>query len=286
GEATLLPADIDGGSADNCSVESLSILGSPADVTFDQNATPDILFGDGNANGAFTTDSDGSIELALRAKVRFPSPASVYNSNGDGSYNHAVGAFGTGGIQSGWNFEWSVNTDADGTSGLKLSDLTYEIGIDFDPSDGVNFVEFDPINQPFADHAIGDNSTLNGDGAVAADPTAYASLIAANNVAQNSWRNNFFGAFDGNVDGRYEVYLKAFDGGGNEVAMTAITVIAGAGTGNAYAGCLSPLESLDYDCSNVGVNPQILLVRDATGNEATCTAQVTVEDNIAPEALC
>ncbi|MCZ4410798.1 hypothetical protein O3Q51_18420, partial [Cryomorphaceae bacterium 1068] len=31
---------------------------------------------------------------------------------------------------------------------------------------------------------------------------------------------------------------------------------------------------------------QILLVRDATGNEATCTAQVTVEDNIAPEALC
>ncbi|MGB6037256.1 MAG: HYR domain-containing protein, partial [Cryomorphaceae bacterium] len=207
GSGTLLSGDIDGGSTDNCGVESLSILGCPEDLAFDQNTTSDILFGDGNDNGAFTLANNGSIELALRAKVRFPSPANTFNSNGDGSYNHAVGVFGSGGVQSGWNFEWSVNTDADGASGLKLDDLTYEIGIDYDPTDGVNFVEFDPINQPFADHAIGDNSTANGAGAVAVDPASYASLIAANNVAQNSWRNNFFGAFDGNVDGRYEVYL-------------------------------------------------------------------------------
>ena len=286
GSGTLLASALDNGSIDNCSVSSIGILGCPGDLAYDQNVTPELINGDGIANGAFTIDTGSNVELGLRAKVRFPSPQNTFNSNGDGSYSHLTGSFGGDGMQSGWNFDWSINTDQAGNTGQKLADLTYQLGIDFDPSDGVDFVVFDPINAPYFDHAIGDNTTGNGDGVTATDATEYASFIAANNVAQNSWRNNFFGSFDGNVDGRYEVYLKAFDNLGNEVAATAISVIVGSGTGNVYAGCLMPLDSKAFDCSQVGANTETLVVIDANGNSTTCTSTVTVEDNVAPTAIC
>ena len=46
---------------------------------------------------------------------------------------------------------------------------------------------------------------------------------------------------------------------------------------------ISPSE---FDCSNVGDNTVTLTVTDVNGNTSTCTTIVTVEDNIAPEALC
>ena len=41
-----------------------------------------------------------------------------------------------------------------------------------------------------------------------------------------------------------------------------------------------------FDCSNVGPNTVILSVDDVNGNNASCEATVTVEDNVAPNALC
>jgi len=46
----------------------------------------------------------------------------------------------------------------------------------------------------------------------------------------------------------------------------------------------SPLTA--FDCSFVGDNPMILRVRDNNYNHSTCTATVTVEDKVAPVALC
>ncbi len=46
------------------------------------------------------------------------------------------------------------------------------------------------------------------------------------------------------------------------------------------------LDITDFDCSNVGPNTVVLTVTDIYGNAATCSATVTVEDNIAPIALC
>ena len=41
-----------------------------------------------------------------------------------------------------------------------------------------------------------------------------------------------------------------------------------------------------FDCSNVGANTVTLTVTDVNGNVSTCTATVTVEDNVDPSAVC
>lgn len=207
-------------------------LGTPAfaAIEFDQNVTPEVIFGSGNANGGFTTDRSYGVELGLRAKVRFPVPMNVFNSNGDGTYNHLAGNDAGRPL---WSFEWSVNTNFDNSSNWLLDDLLYQLRIDTDPSVGTNFTTFDPINVPLADHAIGDNSTASNAGVEATSVADYANLIANNNVAQNSWRMDFFfpafgPAFDPNVDATYEFELAAFDGG-ELVAETMMTVIVGQG---------------------------------------------------------
>lgn len=228
-------------------VATAAVLGfsAPAHavVSFDANVTNEVIFGSGNANGAFTVDRSNGVELGLRTKLRFDGanqPQNTFNSNGDGTYNFAAGqpagagfGFAPGSSSTAtWNFEWSINSNADGSSGLFLDGLSYELGIDFDAGVGTNFQTFDPINQTNADHAIGTNATGNGGGVNATDATNYAALIGSNNLAQNSWNMEFFdtGAFpfDANVDGTYDFYLSASDQFG-EVSRVEIQVIVGAG---------------------------------------------------------
>lgn len=235
-----------GGVVTAAAVLSIGGLSAPAHavVSFDQNVTSNAIFGSGNANGGFTVDRSNGVELGLRSKVRFNGsnlPENTFNSNGDGTYSFAAGqptgvgfGFAPGSPSTAtWNFEWSINSDYDNSTGLFLDGLSYEIGIDFDAGVGTNFQSFDPINQPYGDHAIGDNSTLQGDGAVAADAAEYATLIGSDNLAQNSWNLEFFDSvafpFDANVDGLYDIYLLARDSQGGEVSRVDIQVIVGNG---------------------------------------------------------
>lgn len=212
-------------------------------VSFDQNVTSNTIFGSGNTNGAFTVDRSNGVELGLRTKVRFNGAGvaeNTFNSNGDGTYSFAAGQPTVGGFgfapgsssTATWNFEWSVNTNYDNSTGLFLDGLSYELGIDFDAGVGTNFQTFDPINVPDADHSIGDNTTAQGAG-VESNGTNYATLIGSNNLAQNSWNMEFFDngsfPFDANVDGTYDIYLLARDGLGDEISRVDIQVIVGAG---------------------------------------------------------
>ncbi|MFN2426002.1 MAG: hypothetical protein ABR587_06105 [Candidatus Binatia bacterium] len=196
-------------------------------ITYNDNVTPAAIFGTGNANGSFTVDRQNGVELGLRGKVRYPVPANVFNSNGDGTYTFKAGVFN--GVQNPqWHFEWSVNSNYDGSGG-NLSDYTYLLEMDFDPGAGTNFLAWDQISHPtsaipwavpqtppFYDHSIGTNATASGAGVEAGSEPVYAGLLAANNVAQNSWRYPFYqGApylFDANATGRYEIRLTAFSG--------------------------------------------------------------------------
>ena len=46
------------------------------------------------------------------------------------------------------------------------------------------------------------------------------------------------------------------------------------------------LDKSSFDCTDVGANTVTLTVTDDNGNVSTCTATITVEDNVAPTAIC
>lgn len=190
-----------------------------AQLAFDQNITTNVIFGTGNTNEGFTTDSSNStVELGLRAKLRFDEtnqPQAIYNSDGAGNYlfDAVLPPTGFGFAANStstaiWNFEWSVNSNTDGNGGT-LDSLTYELGIDFDAGEGVtNYLVFDPIivaDPDYADHSIGTNATTDANDSVASDRVDYVVLLATNNVAQNSWNMEFFDGgsflFDGTEEG-------------------------------------------------------------------------------------
>ena len=203
-----------------------------AAIAYDQNVTPDIIFGSGNINGSFTVDQGSGVELGLRGKLRYDAsglPQNTFNSNGDGTYTFDAGVAPTQSSPTAvWSFEWSINSNFDGTGG-NLNTLTYVLGIDSNPGIGTSWTTFDPINGGVLDNAMGTNSTGNGGGTSTTDATTYANLIANNNVAQNSWKAHWYlSGFDPTVDGQYDFYLAAFNGT-TQLARTDISVIVGTG---------------------------------------------------------
>ena len=93
------------------------------------------------------------------------------------------------------------------------------------------FQTFDPINDypPVPDHAIGNNTTGNGGGVTAGgDQPVYAGLIAANNLAQNSWNMEFFNdfapfdTFAPDVPGVYTIQLSAYSQ--NETLLSDVSI--------------------------------------------------------------
>ena len=196
-------------------------------ISYDQNVTPGVIFGSGNANGYFAVDdttTDG-LELGMRAKVRYQG---IYNSDGLGTYtfantvpNPAKPFYGV------WNVEWSINTDANGNSGLMLNDYTYDMTIT--SSKGTLLTGFDVINASDYDHSIGDNTTTQLTDFIRTDAADYANLIDNYNVAQQSWQPVWFGiAFDPTDNETYDFTLSAYDGAAL-AAQTSITVITGTG---------------------------------------------------------
>lgn len=250
-----------------------------AALLFDQNVNPGVIFGSGNANGAFTVSKDGGIELGLRGKLRHDAmgqPQNTFNSDGAGNYLFAAGSAPTQSAQTAvWSFEWSVNVDPSGTSGKSLDDYTYELLLDIDPSAGVSFLVFDPIRggnpgiggQVCWDHATGSNATTAatkqvancGPGNALNRVADYAALLAANNVAQNSWKPHWFiPGFNPNTNGVYTLSLAARDAvSGFFVGATDINIIVGAGAAVPLPGSLA-LAGLGLVLAGVGARARRL----------------------------
>jgi len=247
-----------------CVIAAVGMLATSAHAAFDVGVTPDVIFGSGNANGGFTVAQADGVELGLRAKLRHNAsglPENAFNSNGDGTYSFDAGVAPFQSTSTAvWSFEWSINSNVDGSGG-SLNAYTYALRIDSDATAGTNFLAFDPINasNPGAndlvlwDHAIGTNNTGNGGGTSAGDATQYASLIGSNNVAQNSWKPHWFiPLFDPTVDGTYTFELEALDGGVT-IAMTSMDVIVGAGAAVPEPGSLLIWGLLGIGCAAMGV---------------------------------
>jgi hypothetical protein len=204
-----------------------------AAIQFDQSVTGGVIFGSGNFNGGFTVDRDSipGLELGLRTHTRFPSSdgtAAGIMSQGDGIYGNfaALGFFtdgSLGGPRASWNFDFSINSNYDGTGG-NLSGLTFLLNIDYDPSAGTSFLAINPLTA-ISDNAYGTNSGLVAVGTSGSS----AGLVATTNLAQNSEQLNFFAGappFNPNVSGVYDISLQAFQNG-ELVGQTQIQVDVG-----------------------------------------------------------
>lgn len=218
---------------------ALGLTGSAsADLIYGETLSSQAIFGSGNSNVGFTVDRVGEIELGLRGKVRFAylgNPQGSLNNNGqDNRYYFATGV---GTNQSSpnpvWSFDWSINSNFDGGTGFNLDGYYYRLGLDVDPGAATSFNVINPLNalgQYTYDNSFGNNLTPKGQGIE--NPFDYASLIAGNNVVQNSWRGNWYRpGFDPLVDGTYDIFLAAYSDSNltNELARTTIQIVVGTG---------------------------------------------------------
>jgi len=73
------------------------------------------------------------------------------------------------------------------------------------------------------------------------------------------------------------------DASGNAVVATSQVDIGSSDNCAIVDISLSPST---FDCSNVGTNQATLTVTDASGNSSSCIANITVQDNLNPTALC
>lgn len=204
------------------------------------NVTPGVIFGSGNANGSFTIAQGSNLEIGLRAKLRYDTngqPQNTFNQVGTSNTYRFDPADGNApGNRAFWNFEWSINTNLDGTGQNTLNAFTYELALFKVNADGSNIADaltFDLINTAFADHAMGTNATTAATKIISANAGQYATNINTLNVAQNSWNYDFFDGQAGtalenwNPDavGTYIIRLTAFDSNGAEVLSNSINVV-------------------------------------------------------------
>jgi len=82
------------------------------------------------------------------------------------------------------------------------------------------------------------------------------------------------------------------------ICQNVILELNSVGTGNITASAVNngstdacgiqsfSLSQIAFTCNHVGINPVILTVTDMNGNSLSCTATVTVEDNVAPIVVC
>lgn len=217
---------------------------------------PGFFNGTGVSNGSFTvgTDVGHNVEVGLRAKVRWDSnnqPQNQFNYNSaTNTYTMQAGNPDPAGLpawkqeMARWNFEFSINTDVQGSTSKVLSDFTYQLEMYQVNADGTmigDALTWDPINGADPrngivgyDHSFGDN-TFDDDSValVAGSEMDYQGLISSKNVVQQSWNYSFFDGLSGTALenwnasdlGTYIIRLTMFDAmSGDAVATSQITV--------------------------------------------------------------
>lgn len=230
-----------------CALFVCACAGIAQALSYDADVTPNVIYGTGNANGGFTVDQENGVELGLRTHLRYDAngqPQNIYNSNGDGTYTFSAGVAPMQTYPVGvWSFDWSINTNYDGSSGYTaLDDLTYTLTIT--SNNGTTFYGdasgFDPVNginpksgYALWDNALGNNTTL-ADAGISLDDSytpgnlsSYTTAISTYNVAQNSWQPQWFSDnFNPNLPGMYYITLTASTRSNTpqQVASTSITV--------------------------------------------------------------
>lgn len=209
------------------SIIALAALVAPAAFADTYNDTITAIYGSGNPNTGWTTDSANGIELGLRAKNRTTGDTS--NVNGVYAYPSAPPTRGL------WNYEFSINSDSSGTSGVALDRYDFFLAVDRDSSLGVQWSIVNPLAY-WLDNSYGDNTTPNGAGVEG----PYGVTGTGKSLAQNSQNITFLDyptfpqgglPLEQNATYSYELFAveKGAGPSGARIVDVGITVVVGNG---------------------------------------------------------
>ncbi|HWB04590.1 MAG TPA: hypothetical protein VG796_16295 [Verrucomicrobiales bacterium] len=193
-----------------------------ATTTFNDTITA--IYGGGNPNGGWTSVTEGNLEIALRGKNR---DTGATTNDGAGTYSFPTG-FAVNPARALWQFEYSMNSDADGGAVTNLSSYRFVLSFDTDPSLNQAWSTLDLSLIP--DNSFGTSATANGAGAEG----LWSALAGSNTVAQNSQNMVFFPGFPSpNANGTYDFKLTAYSStdtaGTTPLADVGMRVEVGAG---------------------------------------------------------
>ena len=289
GNATIVPAQIDNGSSDNCGIGGISV--SPNTFTCAEvganTVTLTVLDNAGNSATCTSTVTveDNVVPNAICQDITVQLDAAgnavILPSEIDGGSNDncspvalsftALNAVGFTGpfVPGNWTFNANggdgtfvfggttnvtlTGTDAGAAAETELCITIPEDGnlaFDWDYST-VDGPQFDPFYY-----------SLDGVQTELTDPAGANTQNGSVSIPVISGQQFCFD--QGSVDGIV----------GAGVTISSMFVFDGNGS------------QLTLDCANIGANTVPLIVTDPSGNVSTCDAIVTVEDNVAPVALC
>ena len=312
GQAAITASDINDTSTDNCGIATTSIDITDFDCSNIGDNTVTLTVTDVNGNPATCTTTvtvedtiAPTIVCAMDtmastdpgdcfATVSFPNPVALDNCSVDSIVQ-------TAGLPSGSQFPVGVSTveftatDASGNTSICTFDITVEDNeapIAVCENITIQLDEFGLASITAAELDGGSTDACGVDSIAVDQDTFDCSNVGDNNVTLTVTDVN------GNVSTCIAI-VTVEDVTAPEVVCQNITVqLDATGTvsitgmdvdGGSTDACGIASYDVDmdtFDCSNVGVNTVELTVTDNNGNTATCTAMVTVEDNVAPDLVC
>jgi hypothetical protein len=312
GNASITGADVDGGSTDNCGIGSLAVSPNSFDCSNLGANTVTLTVTDVNGNSS-TCTATVTIVDNLPPDITCPGDITVFNQPGqcNAQVTYNVPAPDncdpnptivlTSGLASGSAFpegttlvEWTA-TDATGNSATCSFTVTV---IDNELPNVLcqpATVQLDASgNGSITAADIDGGSTDNcGIASLAASQTTFGcGDVGTNNVTLTVTDVN------GNVNTCVAVVTVEDNVAPNAVCQAFTVQLDASGNGSLTAGDIDGgstdacgIASLvasqtTFGCADVGANSVTLTVTDNNGNVSTCTATVTVEDNVPPTALC
>ncbi|RLG29660.1 hypothetical protein DRO03_06690, partial [Methanosarcinales archaeon] len=230
GQASIQGSDIDGGSTDNCGIASLDANPNTFDIT--QMGPNDVVL--------TVTDIQGNSSTCLAIVTVTDSipPTAICK-------------------------DITVQLDASGNviiTGEDIDDGSYDNGM---------IASYEANPSEFNCSQVGDNIvTLTVTDLSGATGTCTAIVTVEDNIAPIAACQDITIQLDAN----------------GQASLNATDVNNGSTDACGIASMMVSPNS--FNCSNIGVNTVTLTITDVNGNVSTCESTVTVEDNVAPIALC
>ena len=230
GAATITAAQVDNGSSDNCSIATMTLDNSSFDCTDVGTNTVTLTVTDVNSNVS-TCTATITVEDNVAPTAICQDLTVQLDANGAGSITAA-----------------QVDNGSSDNCGIATTTLSKT---DFDCTNvGANTVTLTVTD---------DNSNVS---------TCTATITVQDNVNPTAICQNLTVQLD--ASGAASITAAQVDNGSFDNCSVATTT----------------LSKTDFDCTDVGANTVTLTVTDVNSNVSTCTATITVEDNVAPTATC